>query len=113
MKETMKSKLARLLSDGTVEQVDIDYKCKTRDGMIYTIQTDAFLRAEPGREEIPFSDTIHSSVLGELCALTDNAEKDGYLFSAEEMVSIRKSEIIRIWAELGDLYMADGVMPTA
>ena len=103
MKETMKSKLARLLMDGNVQQVDINYKCKTGDGMIYTLQTDAFMR--DSERNIPFADAIHSTVSGELLKLTEHAEKDGYWFTGEDMVSIRKSEIIRIWAELGDLYM--------
>lgn len=111
MKETMKSKLARLLMDGTVEQVDINYKCKTRDGMIYTLQTDAFMRESC--KEIPFADSIYGSVIGELVKLTDYAEKDGYWFTQEDMVSVRKSEIVRIWAELGDLYMAESTIPEA
>jgi hypothetical protein len=106
MKETMKSKLVRLLKDGNIEQVDINYKCKTKDGMIYTLQTDAFKNESMSGEE--FADEIHNSVIGELVKLTDYAEKDGYWFADEDMVSIRKSEIIRIWAELGDIYCADG-----
>ena len=43
--------------------------------------------------------------------LTEYAEKEGYWFADEDMVSIRKSEIVRIWAELGDLYFADGKFP--
>ncbi len=105
MKETMRSKLARLLMDRNVRQVDINYKCKTRDGMIYTLQTDAFMR--DAGSDIPFADAIHSEVIGELTKLTEYAEKDGYWFADEDMVSIRKSEIIRIWAELGDLYMTE------
>lgn len=105
MKETMKSKLARLLMDENVRQVDIDYKCKTKDGMIYTLQTDSFIR--DSNRDISFADAIHSEAIGELEKLTEYAEKEGYWFADEDMVSIRKSEIIRIWAELGDLYMAE------
>ena len=103
MKETMKSKLARLLMGGNVRQVDINYKCKTTAAMIYTLQTDAFMR--DADTDIPFAESIHNAVIGELIKLTEYAEKDGYWFADEDMVSIRKSEIIRIWAELGDLYM--------
>lgn len=109
MKETMKSKLVRLLKDGNIEQVDIHYKCKTKDGMIYTLQTDTF-RKESGTGE-EFAEDIHNAATSELLKLTEYAEKEGYWFADEDMVSIRKSEIIRIWAELGDLYFADGEFP--
>lgn len=109
MKETMKSKLVRLLKDGNIEQVDINFKCKTKDGMIYTLQTDAFKKEAKNGEE--FADDIHNAATGELLKLTEYAEKDGYWFADEDMVSIRKSEIIRIWAELRDLYFADGEIP--
>ena len=109
MKETMKSKLVRLLKDGNIEQVDINYKCKTKDGMIYTIQTDAFKNERGTGEE--FAEDIHNATTEELLKLTEYAEKEGYWFADEDMVSIRKSEIIRIWAELGDLYFADGEIP--
>ena len=109
MKETMKSKLVRLLRDGNIEQVDIRYKCKTRDGMIYTLQTDAFKNKSGTGEE--FAEEIYNASIGELLKLTDDAEKEGYWFADEDMVPIRKSEIVRIWAELGDLYFADGEFP--
>ena len=109
MKETMKSKLVRLLKDGNIEQVDINFKCKTKDGMIYTLQTDTFKKEAKNGEE--FADDIHNTATGELLKLTEYAEKDGYWFADEDMVSIRKSEIVRIWAELGGLYFADGEIP--
>lgn len=109
MKETMKSKLVRLLKDGNIEQVDINFKCKTKDGMIYTLQTDAF-KKESGTGE-GFAEDIHNAATGELLKLTEYAEKEGYWFADEDMVSIRKSEIVRIWAELGDLYFDDGEFP--
>lgn len=106
MKETMKSKLVRLLKEGNIDQVDIHYKCKTKDGMIYTLQTDVFKKESGAGEK--FADDIYNAATGELLKLTEYAEKDGYWFADEDMVSIRKSEIIRIWAELGDIYCADG-----
>ena len=109
MKETMKSKLVRLLKDGNIEQVDINFKCKTKDGMIYTLQTDAFKKESGTGEE--FAEDIHNAATGELLKLTEYAEKEGYWFADEDMVSVRKSEIVRIWAELGDLYFADGRFP--
>ena len=109
MKETMRSKLVRLLQDGNIEQVDIHYKCKTKDGMIYTLQTDTFRKESKCGAD--FADDIHNATTGELLKLTEYAEKEGYWFADEDMVSIRKSEIVRIWAELGDLYFADGEIP--
>lgn len=109
MKETMKSKLIQLLKDGNIEQVDINFKCKTKDGMIYTLQTDAFKKESGTGEE--FAEDIYNAAAGELLKLTEYAEKEGYWFADEDVVSIRKSEIVRIWAELGDLYFADGKFP--
>ena len=93
MKETMKSKLARLLMDENVRQVDINYKCKTKDGMIYTLQTDSFIRDSD--RDISFADAIHSEAIGELEKLTEYAEKEGYWFADEDIKPLFRSSLPR------------------
>lgn len=103
MNDTMQSKLMRLLEDGGIYRVDISYKCKTKDGMLYTMEHDEFPRRD-GESQDGFGCRVVNAAIGTTLRLTDEAEKDGYWYSVGEMVSIRKSEIIRIWAELGDIY---------
>lgn len=103
MNETMKSKLSRLLQDEDIYQIDIVYKGKTRDGMLYTLQRDAFMREKADSEK--FAESVYNSAMETLLGLTDLMEKDGFYFADEDMVSIKKSEITRVWAEIGDMYM--------
>ena len=103
MNETMKSKLTRLLNGADIYQIDVVYKGKTKDGMLYTLQRDTFVKedATPG----VFADSVYNSATETLLGLTDLMEKDGFYFADEDMVSIKKSEVTRVWAEIGDMYM--------
>jgi len=109
MNETLSSKLARLLMDERIYKVEINIKCKTKDGMIYTIQSQEYSResideAAKGAN-LCFAEVVDTSTTQNLLEITSIIEKaDGFWFSVEEMVSIKHSEIVRIWAELGDLY---------
>lgn len=110
MNETLHSKLARLLMDEHIYKVEINIKCKTTDGMIYTILSQEFDRAESETNvaNIPFADCVDTATTQNLLEITSIVEKgDGFWFSVEEMVSVKHSEIVRIWAELGDLYWDD------
>lgn len=109
MNETLPSKLARLLMENAIYRVQINIKCKTRDGMIYTLMSNEYDRAEfEAVSCLPFSDSVHSATVQNLLEMTDIIKKgDGYWFSVEEMVSIKHTEIIRVWAELGNLYHND------
>lgn len=110
MNETLSSKLARLLRDEHIYRVEINIKCKTKDGMIYTIQSQEFDRADSEANpcHIPFADCVDTATTQNLLEITSIVEKgDGFWFSVEEMVSVKHSEIVRIWAELGDLYYDD------
>lgn len=106
MNETLQSKLARILADKNINKVEINIKCKTHDGMIYTLSSLVYDRAEETKETtIPFADCVHSHTVQNLLEIMDIVEKgDGYWFSCEEMVAVKHTEITRIWAELGDLY---------
>lgn len=109
MNETLQSKLARLLQDEHICKVEINIKCKTRDGMIYTLMSQEYNRTEEmGKTALGFDEGIHSDAMSELLDITNIVEKgDGYWFSVEEMVAVKHTEIVRIWAELGDLYYDD------
>lgn len=106
MNETLQSKLARLLADENISKVEINIKCKTHDGMIYTLVSQEFDRAAETKETtLPYADCVHSHTIQSLLEIMEIVEKgDGYWFSAEEMVAVKHTEIARIWAELGDLY---------
>jgi hypothetical protein len=53
-----------------------------------------------------FADGVHSDTVGNLLHITNVVEKgDGYWLATEELVAVKHTEIVRIWAELGDLYM--------
>ncbi len=106
MNETLQSKLARLLDDENIYRVDINIKCKTQDGMIYTLFAQNHTRVEETKDTtIPFADLVHSAAIDSLLHIMGVVEKgDGYWFSVEEMVAVKHTEIVRIWAELGDLY---------
>ena len=109
MNETLQSKLTRLLENQHIYKVEINIKCKTRDGMIYTLGTSEYDRPDgEGEAVLPFADGVHSNTVDNLLHITDVVEKgDGYWFSVEEMVAVKHTEIVRIWAELGDLYCDD------
>lgn len=109
MNETMKSKLARILSDERIRKVEINIKGKTRDGMIYTLCSHLHDRAETKDVEreykISFAEHVDACTTEELLHINGVIEDgDGFWIALEEMVTIRHSEIVRIWAELGDLY---------
>lgn len=106
MNETLQSKLTRLLSDKSVTGVGINIKCKTQDGMIYTLLSQEYHRKEVTKETtIPFADCVHTAAVESLLETMAIVEKaDGYYFSVEELVAVKHTEIVRIWAELGDLY---------
>lgn len=107
MNETLRSKLARLLMDKHIYRVEINIKCKTKDGMIYTIHSQEFDRAdvEANGCNAPFAECVHTAAQQNLLEITGIVEKgDGFWFSLEEMVSVKHSEIVRVWAELGDLH---------
>ncbi len=106
MNETLQSKLTRLLQDKHIYKVEINIKCKTKDGMIYTLETNEYDRPEgDGVTTLPFADGVHSDTVGNLLHITNVVEKDdGYWVATEELVAVKHTEIVRIWAELGDLY---------
>lgn len=106
MSETLRSKLAAILADENIYKVEINVKCKTRDGMIYTLLSSEHSRAEgAGETSLPYAEAVHTCTVSNLLHITETIEKgDGYFFSVEELVAVKHTEIVRIWAELGDLY---------
>ena len=112
MNETLSSKLTRILQNEGIYKVEINIKCKTKDGMIYTLLSQEYSREDIGDAEkqahISFAEAVDTSTTQNMLEITGIVEKgDGFWFSVEETVSIKHSEIVRIWAELGDLYCDD------
>ena len=106
MNETLQSKLARLLADENIYKVEINIKCKTQDGMIYTLMSQEYDRAAVTKDAaLTFAETVHYCTMENLLEVMRIVEKGGgYWFFSEEMVAIKHTEIVRVWAELGDLY---------
>ena len=109
MNETLQSKLARLLADENIYKVEINIKCKTQDGMIYTLMSQEHDRKTVTKDSaLTFAETVHYCTTESLLEIMGIVEKgNGYWFSVEEMVAVKHTEIVRIWAELGDLYSDD------
>ena len=109
MNETLRNRIDRLLADKHIYRVEINIKCKTKDGMIYTLQSSEYDRTEEmGVTALSFEEGVHTATVDDLLHITGVVEKgDGYWFSVEEMVAVKHTEIVRIWAELGDLYYDD------
>lgn len=104
MNELLKNKLERIImGDEGIYGVDISYKCKTKDGMLCTIDCDEFKNRED-EDHSSFCSRVVNTVIETIMALSENSETEGFIFSVEEIISIKKSEIIRIWAEIGDIY---------
>ena len=101
MKETLSNRLFKLTNDVHVEQVDVAYKCKTKDGMIYTLDIDGYRRDAIEGYNITFPEHVDSCVIKELLNYLELVEaEDGFYFSSCESVLIRKSEIVRVWADI-------------
>lgn len=108
MHETLSSRVVRMTSDEHVCQVDIAFKCKTKDGMLYTLDITE-CRREDTPENFAFSEWIDSNVIEDLLHYLELVEKeDGFYFSTYESVLIRKSEIVRVWADIDCAHYGDG-----
>ncbi len=90
-------------ADPEIYRVAIDIKVKTKDGMIYTMEN----RECGGYDgEIPFADCVINEISGAIIDYTNQTEEkpDSFWFALDESVSVRNSEIVRIWAEIGPFY---------
>ena len=87
-------------------QVNVALKCRTSDGMIYTLDVIEFTRSQYGKE-VPFEDVIFSRSLDEVLHLTELISRDPnrLQLSSHECVSIKSSEIVRIWADIDATYV--------
>lgn len=105
MNETMWSRLVRLTRDvDDVYRVDTLCKCKTLDGMIYTMNVTEFHRDECPRE-MDFAEYISSGAARVLTERTEEvSDGKGFLITYHENVAVRKDQIARVWVELGDAY---------
>lgn len=110
MNETLRNRLDKLGLDKHICQVDLVFKCKTSDGMLYTLDGMECRRADSPKE-IPFSDFLESCAIKgvlELMGVVQDSKGDNFYFSARESAAIRKDEITRVWADIDCGHFDDG-----
>lgn len=107
--ESIESRLTRLTVDVDVERIDMLLKCKTQDGMIFTLEVTEFYKKDCPKD-LPFADYISSGTLKGLLSATELVATDGFWFSGHEMACIKRGEITRLWIEIGDVYVEGAVM---
>lgn len=102
MNETLTSRLINLLANVNISQVDIVYKCKTKDGMLYTMDVTEFCRKDcPFDNENGYAEWVEGVATHQLLEKMENVEDgNGFYFSCHENVAIRKEEIIRMWIDI-------------
>ena len=91
-----------------IERVIISIKCKTKDGMVYTMDGIEFAR-EKGQEKDIFRDGIFSKTLLEVLEFQELVARDpdGFRVSCHECVAVKSSEIVRIWADIDESWVDD------
>lgn len=110
MNETLRERLFKLTRDEHIFQVDIAYKCKTKDGMLYTLDILECCKQDCP-EGILFPVWIEScAIKGVLDQMTlvQDVRGDKFYFSGHESAAIRKDEIIRVWADIDCGHYDDG-----
>ena len=110
MNETLRDKLDKLCRDAHIQQVDLAFKCKTKDGMLYTLDI-VECRKAGCPEGVTFAELLEGhAIQGVLLRLNhaQEARTEEFYFSAHESVAIRKDEIVRIWADIGRAHYGDG-----
>lgn len=100
VRSTMHSEITALIRGSKVFEIEMLIKAKTRDGSEYTIQRDTF---KPERA-VDFGEAVYQETVKNLLENTDCIEHgDGFIWSDDDMACIRKSEIIKVWAEIGPI----------
>jgi hypothetical protein len=107
--DTMEKRLADLFdcqNGEHIEKVLISLKCKTKDGMVYTMDGREFDK-QPGQSKDHFRDLIFSGTLMEVLEFQELVARDpdGFRVSCHECVAVKSSEIIRIWADIEESWV--------
>lgn len=103
MNKTMMNKIQQLITEQpNLHKVEMNIKCKTKDGMIYTLSSSIYEKENLNTEH--FSQLVYESSFDDLLHITEGIERGGFWICHEEMVSIEAREIVRVWSEIGDLY---------
>ena len=91
-----------------IERVIVSIKCKTKDGMIYTMDGIEFAREE-GQDKNMFRSGISSRTMLSVLEYQDLVARDpdGFRVSCHECVAVRSSEIVRIWADIEESWVVD------
>lgn len=106
MRESLSSRLCRLTTkDSGINQIDLEIKCKTRDGMIFTLEIIECKRKLIEGASMDFAEIVDTRATSELLGYTEMVEHtDGFITSMHELVTIKNSEIARVWVELGAIH---------
>jgi hypothetical protein len=110
MNDALRDRLFKITRDLHVFQVDLAFKCKTKDGMLYTLDVHE-CRREDCPEGILFADWLDTqSFMGvmRLQDIVEDVRTAKFYLSEYESAAIRKDEIIRIWADIDCGHHDDG-----
>ena len=107
--DTLEKRLTDLFDGGSgddIYQVLISLKCKTKDGMVYTMDGIEFHR-EQGQPSDSFRDAIFSNTLLNVLEYQElvSRDPDGFRVSCHECVAVKSSEIVRIWADIEESWV--------
>lgn len=115
--DTLEKRLTDLFDGGCgkdIYRVDISLKCKTKDGMVYTMDGIEFRREQDQTPE-RFRDGIFSQTLLNVLEYQElvSRDPDGFRVSCHECVAVKSSEIIRIWADIEESWVDGPILEAA
>lgn len=97
---TMHSEIIGLIRDTKPFEIEMLIKAKTKDGSEYTLQRDTFKPVK----EADFGESVYQETVKNLLESSENIEHgNGFIWSEDDMACIRKSEIVKTWAEIGTI----------
>lgn len=107
--DTLEKRLTDLFDGGSgdnIYRVDISLKCKTKDGMVYTMDGIEFRRKKDQPKDF-FRDGIFSKTLLNVLEYQELVSRDpeGFRVSCRECVAVKSSEIVRIWADIEESWV--------
>lgn len=108
--DTLEKRLQELFDSTCGESIDrviISIKCKTKDNMVYTMDGLEFAK-ENGQPKDAFRDGIFSKTMLNVLEYQElvTRDPDGFWVSCHECVAVRSSEIVRIWADIEESWVA-------
>lgn len=97
------SVISDVCEDDSVK-VEFFVKCKTKDGHVETFEMKEFSK-EDNEDIEDYKGRIESEMTELFIDTVDSVENDEFSIFLNSMVSVRNSEIVRIWVEPGTFYI--------